>query len=178
MNLAPIIDPQDEDPDQYITTFMLRGALTVAEAAARELQVNGVDANGEPLIENPTYRIGGIGVGTVTLVTVFILYCLICCAGSFVKNPFCMYCWATFFTVCIVTFLFFAERTTKYKQTEEVVNDTDEHFNERLFLGLWLGWCSLLTICGFMTHFVSQQVFAEELEITTHNPNGKARPIF
>ena len=71
MNRDPYNDPTFYDEqEELLSHTLLRGAANVAlDLANRQLQGLGTDANGEVLIENPTYRIGGIGVGTVTLVT-------------------------------------------------------------------------------------------------------------
>jgi len=103
------------------------------------------DANGNILTENPTTRVGEVGVGTFILLLLVIVYIGICCFGSMMKRPGWLYCWSTFFTSIIMIFLFEAQRTDRYIQEEETVTDVDEYFNFRLFTLILMIWTSFWT---------------------------------
>ena len=96
------------------------------------------DANGNVLEENPTTRIGEVGVGTFIILFLLIAYVGICCFGSMMKKPGLLYCQSTFWFATIIIFLFQAQRTDRYIQEEEQVDEVDEYFNARLFLLIML----------------------------------------
>ncbi|GMH52797.1 hypothetical protein TrRE_jg13573 [Triparma retinervis] len=101
------------------------------------------DANGNVLQENPTTRVGEVGVGTFIILFLVFIYVGVCCFGSMIKKPGFLYCQSTFWIATIIIFLFEAQRTDRFIQEEEQVDEVDEYFNARLFLLILLSMTSL-----------------------------------
>ncbi|GMH56814.1 hypothetical protein TrLO_g11277 [Triparma laevis f. longispina] len=159
--------------DGSIKEMMLRGTVEIMH---RHLQT---DSQGNPLQENEETRIGDIGVGTFVLLIVVLTYIAICCFGSMIKRPGWLYCWSTFFATIIIVFLFCAQRTSRWVTEEETVQDVDDLFNARLFLGIFLIWSTFWTCCAYTYWHLTPNVQAADLELNSQESAFvKARPLF
>ncbi|GMI53530.1 hypothetical protein TeGR_g6764 [Tetraparma gracilis] len=136
----------------------LRGATnaiaTVGEVH-RRLQT---DSSGNALVENEPTRVGDIGVGTLVFLIINIMYIGICCLGSMMARPGCMYFWGTTFYVTIMVFLFEATRTPRWVSEEEVLDDSDEYFNSRLFLLIFFSCFSGWNCCFYIALHLTPSV--------------------
>mmetsp|Transcript_18125 Transcript_18125/g.33674 ORF Transcript_18125/g.33674 Transcript_18125/m.33674 type:complete len:178 (+) Transcript_18125:211-744(+) len=159
--------------ESTLQEMMLRGTVEIMH---RHLQT---DSQGNPLQENEATRIGDIGVGTFVLLLVVIIYIGICCFGSMIKRPGWLYCWSTFFATIIIVFLFYAQRTSRWVTEEETVQDVDDLFNARLFLGIFLIWCTFWTCCAYTYWHLTAPVVAQDIELNSQESAFvKSRPLF
>jgi len=71
---SPSYDPTNEINDDY-----------------HRFLITGVDSEGNPLEERPATRIGDIGVGTIVFLLINICYIGVCCFGSMIAKPGCLY---------------------------------------------------------------------------------------
>eukprot|EP00520_Triparma_pacifica_P016782 CAMPEP_0118666390 /NCGR_PEP_ID=MMETSP0785-20121206/19184_1 /TAXON_ID=91992 /ORGANISM="Bolidomonas pacifica, Strain CCMP 1866" /LENGTH=152 /DNA_ID=CAMNT_0006560687 /DNA_START=232 /DNA_END=686 /DNA_ORIENTATION=+ len=136
----------------------LRGEGEVVGGEAPYGRYLATDSKGNLLQENPPTRVGEIGVGTFVIICLIIIYIGICCFGSIVKKPGFLYCMSTFTSAVIVVFLFEAQRTDRFIQEEETIDETDQYFNVRLFLLILLITTSCLTCCGWVSWILSPSV--------------------
>ncbi len=165
LEMEPVHDDEFDVDDEAVFDGSSHTALHIAQSAfLRAHRALQVDAQGNPLEENPESRVFDIGWGTFILLLVAIIYLGICCYGSMVKNPHYLYCWSTFFASVIVTFLFTAQRTSRWKSDEETVDDTDPYFNARLFLMIFFIWVSCWTCCAITYLHLTADVKPGETE--------------
>jgi hypothetical protein len=162
-------------------SIVLTGSTVISKEAAddymhRSLQV---DSQGNPLVENEPTRIGDIGVGTLVFLIINIAYIGLCCFGSMINSPGCLYFWGTFFYTIVMIFLFEATRTSRWVTEEEVLSETDPYFNSRLFLMLFFIWCSCWTCC-FWTYWHLTPSVVGKVPENAAEENGfiKPRPMF
>ena len=95
------------------------------------------------------------------------------------KSPGWLYCWSTFISTIIIVFLFFAQRTSQWVTEEETQTDTDDLFNARLFLLIFLVWTSFWTCCAFVYWHLTPTVTAQDIDQHNHESAFvKSRTLF